>query len=65
MHGLHIVVGRADVPQPLLRDRLALRAAEACVAVSGRPERALELRDALHLMRPGDLPGPAGETYVS
>jgi hypothetical protein len=48
----------------LLRDRLALRAAEACVAFSGRPERAGELRDAVHLLRPGDLPGPAGETYL-
>ncbi len=31
---------------------------------SGRPERAAELRDAVHLLRPGDLPGPAGETYL-
>ena len=37
---LHLVLGRADVPQALLRDRLALRAAEACVAFAGRPERA-------------------------
>ena len=49
----------------MLRDRLALRAAEACVAFSGRPERAGELRDAVHLLRPGDLPGPAGETYLA
>lgn len=49
----------------MLSDRLALRAAEACVAFSGRPERAGELRDAVHLLRPGDLPGPAGETYLS
>lgn len=52
------------VPHPLLRDRLALRAAEACMVASGRPERALELRDTLHLMRPGDLPGPAGDVYL-
>lgn len=62
---LHVVLGRAEVPQALLRDRLALRAAEACVAFSGRPERAGELRDAVHLLRPGDLPGPAGETYLA
>ena len=49
----------------MLRDRLALRAAEACVAFSGRPEREAELRDAVHLLRPGDLPGPAGETYLA
>ncbi len=62
---LHLVLGRAEVAQNLLRDRLALRAAEACVGFSGRPERAGELRDAVHLLRPGDLPGPAGETYLS
>lgn len=62
---LHLVLGRAEVPHALLRDRLALRAAEACVAFSGRPERAGELRDAVHLLRPGDLPGPAGETCVA
>lgn len=62
---LHVVLGRAEVPQPLLRDRLALRAAEACVAFSGRPEREAELRDAVHLLRPGDLPGPAGETHLA
>ncbi|WP_299476460.1 DUF1403 family protein [uncultured Paracoccus sp.] len=62
---LHLVLGRADVPQALLRDRLALRAAEACVAFLGRPERAGELRDAAHLLRPGDLPGPAGAVCQS
>ncbi|SDP62052.1 Protein of unknown function [Sulfitobacter litoralis] len=60
---LHIVMARADVPQGLLRERLALRAAEASVAFSGRPERAADLRDAVHLLRPGDLPGPAGLIY--
>ncbi|MFU1607874.1 DUF1403 family protein [Sulfitobacter pontiacus] len=62
---LHLVLARVDVPHALLRDRLALRAAEACVAFSGRPERAGELRDALHLLRPGDLPGPAGEICLT
>lgn len=62
---LHLVLGCAEVPHDLLRDRLALRAAEACVAFSGRPERAGELRDAVHLLRPGDLPGPAGEIYLA
>lgn len=32
---------------------------------SGRSERAGELRDTVHLLRPGDLPGPAGETYLA
>lgn len=62
---LHLVLAREEVPLALLRDRLALRAAEACVAFSGRLERAGELRDAVHLLRPGDLPGPAGETYLA
>lgn len=62
---LHGVLGHHAVPQALLRDRLALRAAEACVLFSGRPERAPELRDAVHLLRPGDLPGPAGETCLA
>ena len=62
---LHLAIANSTVPQPLLRDRLALRAAEACVAVSGRAERAAELRDAVHFLRPGDLPGPAGESYLA
>lgn len=62
---LHLVLSREEVPHALLRDRLALRAAEACVAFSERPERAGELRDTMHLLRPGDLPGPAGETYLA
>ena len=65
LNHLHIVLKREQVPHALLRDRLALRAAEACVAFSGRPEREGELRDAVHLLRPGDLPGPAGETYLA
>lgn len=62
---LHLVLGCMEVPQALLRARLALRAAEACVAFSGRPEREIDLRDAVHLLRPGDLPGPAGETCLA
>ncbi|MGR3425651.1 MAG: DUF1403 family protein [Pseudooceanicola nanhaiensis] len=62
---LHLVLGWVDVPQALLRDRLALHAAEACVVFSGRPERAAELRDIVNLLRLGDLPGPAGETCLA
>ncbi len=58
------MLGREEVPHPLLRDRLALRAAEACVTFSGRPEQAADLRDAVFLLRPGDLPGPAGAIHV-
>lgn len=62
---LHLVLGHDAVPQVLLRARLALRAAEACVANTGRPERTAELRDAVHFLQPGDSPGPAGEKYLS
>jgi len=65
LNHLHLVLGRSEVPQALLRDRVALRAAEACVAFSGRQERAAELRDTVHLLRHGDLPGPAGDTYLA
>ncbi|WP_299695364.1 DUF1403 family protein [uncultured Tateyamaria sp.] len=62
---LHLVLCREDVPQPLLRTRLALRAADACVTHQGRPERASELRDAVAFLQPGDHPGPAGGVYQS
>lgn len=62
---LHLVLKRDGAPQALLRERLALRAAEVCVTHSGRPERAAELRDAVNLLRDGDLPGPAGEVYLA
>lgn len=63
LNHLHVVLKYDSVPKALMRERLALRAAEACVAFAGRPERAGALRDALHLLRPGDLPGPAGEIF--
>lgn len=57
---LHGVIGAEAVPHGVLRERLALGAAAACVGFAGRTEREAELRDAVHLLRPGDLPGPAG-----
>ncbi|MEP2676522.1 MULTISPECIES: DUF1403 family protein [Roseobacteraceae] len=62
---LHLVLAQADVPQALLRARLALRAAERAMARTGRPERAADLRDAVQFLQPGALPGPAGDTYLS
>jgi len=62
---LHVALTQDKVPQALLRERLALRAAEACVAQSGRVERAGELRDAVAFLQPGDQPGPAGVVYLS
>lgn len=61
---LHLVAGRDDVPHALLRDRLSLTASEACMHMLGRPERAGDIRDAMHLLRPGDQPGPAGAIYL-
>ncbi|SEM26250.1 Protein of unknown function [Roseovarius azorensis] len=61
----HLVLGHDAVPQVLLRARLALRAAERCVANTGRSERAAELRDAVGFLQPGDSPGPAGEITLS
>jgi hypothetical protein len=60
----HLVLSHEGVPHALLRERLALRAAETCMVFSGRPERVGELRDEVHLLRPGDQPGPAGDIYL-
>jgi hypothetical protein len=57
---LHLVATDPAVPHGLWRDRLALAAAEVCAGFSGRKEGARAMRDALHLTRPGDDPGPAG-----
>lgn len=62
---LHLVLAQPDVPQDLLRAKLALRAADVCVTLSSRPERASDLRDAVAFVQPGDNPGPAGEVYQS
>lgn len=60
---LDLTVRSPQVPQALWRARLALSAAEVCAGFSGRRETAAELRDAQHLLRPGDHPGPAGEVF--
>ena len=61
----HLAAVAADpaLPQALWRDRLALAAAEVCVRHSGRREGAGALRDALHLTKAGDDPGPAGRVF--
>jgi hypothetical protein len=58
---LAMVTTAADLPHALWRERLALAAAEVCVGHTGRRDGAGALRDALHLTRPGDDPGPAGK----
>lgn len=58
------MVGAAkDTALALWRDRLALRAAEVCLGFSGRREGQGALRDAVHLTRAGDDPGPAGKVF--
>jgi hypothetical protein len=58
---LDLAAASANLPHPLWRARLALEAAVACAGLAGRAEGAAELRDAVHLCRPGGRPGPAGE----
>ena len=65
LNHLHLVLGREEVPKPCCGIGWRCELAEACVGFSGRPERAPELRDAVHLLRPGDLPRPTGETYLA
>lgn len=57
---LTVVTAAGDVPLALWSDRLALSAAETCAGFSGRRQGQGALRDAVHLTRPGDDPGPAG-----
>jgi hypothetical protein len=58
---LGVAAAAADgLPRALWRDSLALAAAEVCAGLAGRREGAGALRDALHLTKPGDDPGPGG-----
>ncbi|WP_299758441.1 DUF1403 family protein [uncultured Boseongicola sp.] len=52
------------LPAALLRDRLALEAAAACLKLEGRFESTSDIRDAVCLVRAGDALGPAGEMFV-
>ena len=60
---LHLMAVSHRLPQSLWRERLALEASVACAAFAGRREAAGDLRDAVHLLRLGDHPGPAGEIF--
>ena len=57
---LNLATAADHVPQALWRDRLALAAAEVSAGIAGRREGAGAMRDALHLTKPSDDPGPAG-----
>lgn len=54
---------QGGLPAALLRDRLALQAAEACLKLENRRANAAEIRDAVCLARAGDALGPAGEMF--
>ena len=64
LSALQLVLMQADVPHALVRDRRALSAAEASVIRAERLERAANLRDEVHLLRPGDQTGPAGAVFA-
>lgn len=53
------------LPGALLRDRVALDAAVACLKLEGRNESASDIRDAMCLGRAADALGPAGEMFVA
>ena len=59
------------LPGALLRDRMALEAAVACLKLENRHEGTSDIRDAVCLARPvrlgraGDALGPAGEMFVA
>ena len=57
---LNLVTTADPVPQALWRERQALAAAEVSAGIAGRREGAGAMRDALHLIKAGDDPGPAG-----
>jgi hypothetical protein len=58
---LSLVTAAPDMPLALWRVRLALVAAKVCAGIAGRREAASTMRDALHLTKAGDDPGPAGK----
>lgn len=53
------------VPSALLRDRMALEAAVACLKLENRNESTADIRDAVCLARAGDAFGPAGDMFVA
>lgn len=53
------------LPGALLRERMALKAAVACLRLENRNETEADIRDAVCLGRAGDALGPAGEMFVA
>ena len=53
------------LPGALLRDRMALNAAVACLKLENRNETTSDIRDAVCLARAGDALGPAGDMFMA
>lgn len=53
------------LPGALLRDRMALDAAVACLKLEGRNETMSDIRDAVCLARAGEALGPAGDMFMA
>jgi len=54
-----------SLPGALLRDRMALDAAVACLKLENRREVTSDIRDAVCLARAGDALGPAGDMFMA
>ncbi len=59
-----LLIDAPSAPLGCWLDRLALRAAAVSMALEGRPERDVEIRDAWHQAGPNDDPGPAGRAFA-
>ena len=53
------------LPSALLRDRMALEAAVACLRLENRRETATDIRDSVCLARAGEALGPAGDMFMA
>lgn len=56
---------KGTLPGALLRDRMALNAAVACLKLENRRESMSDIRDATCLARTGDALGPAGDMFMA
>lgn len=64
---LDVVLGdpNGTLPSALLRDRMAVEAAIACLKLENRHESISDIRDAVCLARAGDALGPAGDMFMA
>ena len=64
---LDVVLGAPNdtLPGALLRDRMAVESAIACLKLENRHESMSDIRDAACLARAGDALGPAGDMFMA